>query len=144
MYETVRGTGYGDSLWEFKVYTVGNQTVTIPPPPSQPAPGNCPWLNEPNVATSTRVAQLMGAMTQDQKAGMLHGDGTGTYIGQIAGQPALCIPNVNLQDGPTGVGDGLGGVTQFPDGEVSAATFDVELRARCSASRSARSSPARA
>ncbi len=124
MYSTVRATGYGVSLWEFSVYTVGNQTITIPPPPPQPAPGSCPWLNEPNVAVSTRVAQLMGAMTQDQKAGMLHGDGSSTYIGQIAGQPALCIPDVNLQDGPSGVGDGLGGVTQFPDGETNAATFD--------------------
>ncbi|WP_201777520.1 glycoside hydrolase family 3 C-terminal domain-containing protein [Streptacidiphilus jiangxiensis] len=124
MYGTARGTGYGDSLWEFSVYTVGNQTVTIPPPTPQPAPGNCPWLNEPNVAVSTRVAQLMGAMTQDQKDAMLYGDGSNVYIGQIAGQPALCIPSVNLEDGPSGVGDGLGGVTQFPDGEVSAATFD--------------------
>jgi len=125
MYATARATGYGDSLWEIGVYTVGNQTITIPPPPPQPAPGNCPWLNEPNVAVSTRVAQLMGAMTQDQKAGMLHGDGSSVYIGQIAAQPALCIPNVNLEDGPTGVGDGLGGVTQFPDGETSAATWDA-------------------
>ncbi|WP_037606362.1 discoidin domain-containing protein [Streptacidiphilus rugosus] len=124
MYATARGTGYGDSLWEFSVYTVGDQTVTIPPPPPQPAPGNCPWINEPSVAVSTRVAQLMGAMTQDQKDAMLYGDGSSVYIGQIAGQPSLCIPSVNLEDGPSGVGDGLGGVTQFPDGEVSAATFD--------------------
>nr|WP_232248754.1 glycoside hydrolase family 3 C-terminal domain-containing protein [Streptacidiphilus rugosus] len=55
---------------------------------------------------------------------MLYGDGSSVYIGQIAGQPSLCIPSVNLEDGPSGVGDGLGGVTQFPDGEVSAATFD--------------------
>ena len=60
---------------------------TIPPPPPQPAPGNCPWLNQPNVAVSTRVAQLMGAMSQDQKAGMLYGDGSSVYIGQIAGSP---------------------------------------------------------
>ncbi|HEV2347833.1 MAG TPA: discoidin domain-containing protein [Actinocrinis sp.] len=124
MYATVRGTGYGDSLWEFAVYTVGNQTATVPPPAPQPAPGTCPWINEPNVAVSTRVAQLMGAMTQDQKDAMLYGDGSSTYIGQIAGQPALCIPSVNLEDGPAGVGDGLGGVVQFPDGEVAAATFD--------------------
>ncbi|WP_201777092.1 discoidin domain-containing protein [Streptacidiphilus neutrinimicus] len=126
MYGTARGTGYGYSLWEFSVYTVGNQTVTIPPPPPQPAPGSCPWLNEPNVAVPTRVAQLMGAMTQDQKDAMLYGDGSNVYIGQIAAQPSLCIPSVNLEDGPSGVGDGLGGVTQFPDGEVSAATFDTD------------------
>ncbi|MEV4556261.1 discoidin domain-containing protein [Kitasatospora sp. NPDC049285] len=124
MYGTARGTGYGDSLWEIVVHTIGNQTVTIPPPPPQPAPGNCPWINEPNVAVATRVAQLMGAMTQDQKDRMLYGTDSKVYIGQIAGQPALCIPDVNFEDGPTGVGDGLGGVTQFPDGEVSAATFD--------------------
>jgi beta-glucosidase len=124
MYETARATGYGVSLWGLSVYTVGDQTITIPPPPSQPAPGNCPWLNEPNVAVSTRVAQLMGAMSQDQKDAMLYGDGSSVYIGQIAAQPALCIPSVNLEDGPSGVGDGLGGVTQFPDGETSAATFD--------------------
>ena len=125
MYATARGTGYGDSLWEFQVFTAGNQTVTVPPPPAPPAPGSCPWLNSPNTPVATRVAELMGQMTQDQKDQLLYGDGTGTYIGQIAGQSSLCIPNVNFEDGPTGVGDGLGGVTQMPDGEVSAATFDT-------------------
>ena len=47
------------------------------------------------------------------------------YIGKILGNPSLCIPDVNLEDGPAGVGDGLGGVTQMPDGMVSAATFDT-------------------
>src|SRR6185437_1654087 len=87
--------------------------------------GSCPWLNEPNVAVATRVAQLMGAMTQDQKDALLFGTASTNYIGMIQGQPPLCIPNVNLEDGPSGVGDGLGGVTQMPDGEASAATFDT-------------------
>jgi len=125
MYGTTRATGYGYSLWELSVYTVGGVVGTVPTPPSQPAPGNCPWLNEPNVAVATRVAQLMGAMTQDQKDAMLYGTASPDYIGQILGQPSLCIPNVNLEDGPSGVGDGLGGVTQMPDGEASAATFDT-------------------
>jgi beta-glucosidase len=124
MYGTARATGYGYSLWEFQVYTVNNQTATVPPPPAQPAPGTCPWLNSPGTPVATRVAELMGQMTQDQKDALLYGDGTSTYIGQIAGQPSLCIPSVNFEDGPTGVGDGLGGVTQMPDGEVTAATFD--------------------
>ncbi|WTR18899.1 glycoside hydrolase family 3 C-terminal domain-containing protein [Streptomyces sp. NBC_00138] len=55
---------------------------------------------------------------------MLHGTGSPDYIGKIVGNPALCIPDLNLQDGPAGVGDGLGGVTQMPSGLVSAATFD--------------------
>jgi beta-glucosidase len=124
MYGTARVTAYGYSLWSFSVYTVGGVVAAVPPPPSQPAPGSCPWLNEPNVAVSTRVAQLMGAMTQQQKDAMLYGTSSPSYIGQILGQPSLCIPNVNLEDGPSGVGDGLGGVTQMPDGEASAATFD--------------------
>jgi beta-glucosidase len=125
MYGTARVTAYGYSLWSFSVYTVGGVVAAVPPPPSQPAPGSCPWLNEPNVAVSTRVAQLMGAMTQQQKDAMLYGTSSPSYIGQILGQPSLCIPNVNLEDGPSGVGDGLGGVTQMPDGEASAATFDT-------------------
>lgn len=107
------------------MFTVGGVTAQVPPPPGKPAPGSCPWLNEPNVAVATRVAQLMGAMTQDQKDAMLFGTASNDYIGQILGQPSLCVPNVNLEDGPAGVGDGLGGVTQMPDGMASAATFDT-------------------
>jgi beta-glucosidase len=124
MYGTARATGYGYSLWEFGVYTVGGVTATIPPPAHQPAPGNCPWLNSPNTPVATRVAELMGQMTQDQKDAMLHGTDSPDYIGQIQGIASLCIPNVNFEDGPAGVGDGLGGVTQMPSGLVSAATFD--------------------
>jgi beta-glucosidase len=125
MYGTTRATGYGYSLWEFSVYTAGGVTAAVPPPPSQPAPGSCPWINEPGTPVATRVAQLMGAMTQQQKDNMLYGTASTDYIGQILGQPSLCIPSVNLEDGPSGVGDGLGGVTQMPDGEAAAATFDT-------------------
>jgi beta-glucosidase-like glycosyl hydrolase len=60
-------------------------------------------------------------------ASLLSGDGTSSYIGQVAGIPDLCIPNLNLEDGPSGVGDGNGGVTAFPDGESAAATWDPAL-----------------
>jgi len=125
MYGTGRATAYGYALWEFEVYTVGGVTATIPPPPSQPAPGTCPWLNN-TAPTATRVAQVMGQMSLAQKVSMLHGTDDPNYIGKIYGIPALCIPDVNFQDGPAGVGDGLGGVTQMPSGLVSAATFDTD------------------
>jgi hypothetical protein len=36
----------------------------------------------------------------------VHGDGEGSgYAGQVAGIPSLCIPALNLEDGPQGVGD---------------------------------------
>jgi len=38
--------------------------------------------------------------------------------------PSLRIPNLGLQNGPAGVGDGLGGVTQMPSGNAPTATFD--------------------
>jgi beta-glucosidase len=123
VYATARSSGYGDSLIEMAVHTVGGVTATPPPPATQPAPGNCPWLNS-TAPTATRVAQLMAQMTLQQKVAMLHGTEVPDYIGRIAGIPSLCIPDLNMQDGPAGVGDGLGGVTQMPSGLVSAATFD--------------------
>ncbi|WP_103889731.1 discoidin domain-containing protein [Actinacidiphila yanglinensis] len=124
MYGTTRATGYGYALWEFQVRTVGDVTGTVPPPPTQPAPGTCPWVNS-TAPAATRVAQLMGQMSLEQKVAMLHGTDAPDYIGKIIGNPSLCIPDVNFEDGPAGVGDGLGGVTQMPSGLVSAATFDT-------------------
>ncbi|MEW1862526.1 discoidin domain-containing protein [Streptomyces sp. NPDC088194] len=124
MYGTTRATGYGYALWEFQVHTVGDVTGTVPPPPSRPAPGDCPWVNS-TAPAATRVAQLMGQMSLDEKVAMLHGTDSPDYIGKIIGNPSLCVPDVNFEDGPAGVGDGLGGVTQMPSGLVSAATFDT-------------------
>jgi beta-glucosidase len=126
MYGTARATGYGYALWEFQVYTVGDVTGTIPPPVTHPAPGSCPWVNTPGTATATRVAQLMGQMSLQQKVNLLHGTDEPDYIGKILGDPSLCIPDLTFEDGPAGVGDGLGGVTQMPSGLVSAATFDTD------------------
>jgi len=124
MYGTARATGYGYSLWEFGVYTVGGVFATPSPTPTQPAPGTCPWVNS-TASTASKVAQLMSQMSLQQKTMLLHGTTpTQTYIGEVPGIPSLCIPTINFEDGPSGVGDGLGGVTQMPDGVTAAATFD--------------------
>ncbi|HEY0535730.1 MAG TPA: discoidin domain-containing protein [Actinoplanes sp.] len=126
MYGTARATGYGYSLWEFGIYSVGNATVPPTTPPTQPAPGNCPWVNS-SASVPSKVAQLLGQMSLQQKTLLLHGTTpTQTYIGEVPGIPALCIPTINYEDGPSGVGDGLGGVTQMPDGDALAATFDKD------------------
>ncbi|NJP42967.1 beta-glucosidase [Streptomyces sp. PRB2-1] len=124
MYGTVRATQWGYSLWEFTLLTPGSGSTT--PPPSG-GDGNCPWVGS-TAPVSTRVSQVMAQMTNAQKVSILHGNNNASpYIGNITGIPSLCIPGIGLQDGPHGVGDGLGGVTQMPSANLSAATFDTAL-----------------
>jgi beta-glucosidase len=117
---TARATQYGYSLWEFGVYTTGSSGGGG----GTGGNGTCPWVNS-TAPIATRVSQVMAQMTLAQKISLLHGNGNASpYIGNLTGIPSLCIPNLGLQDGPAGVGDGLGGVTQMPSGNASAATFD--------------------
>ncbi|WP_307795291.1 discoidin domain-containing protein [Actinacidiphila acididurans] len=122
MYGTQRATQWGYSLWEFTILTPGGATT----PPSG-GNGNCPWVGSTQ-PIATRVSQVMAQMTNAQKVSILHGNNNSSpYIGNITGIPSLCIPNIGLQDGPHGVGDGLGGVTQMPSANASAATWDTAL-----------------
>jgi beta-glucosidase len=125
VYATARGTQFGDSIFELNVYGL---TTT---PPLTGGTGNggngvCPWVRS-TAPISQRVQQVLNTMNRAEEAALLSGDGTSSYIGHVAGIPNLCIPQINMQDGPSGVGDGTGGVTAFPDGESDAATFDPAL-----------------
>ncbi|MFG2042429.1 discoidin domain-containing protein [Dactylosporangium sp. NPDC048998] len=125
MYGTARATQYGYSLWEFEVHVIGTVPTTAPPTTSPPA--GCPWVGS-TAPIATRVSQLLSRMTTDQKISILHGNGASSpYIGNLTGIPSLCIPDMGFQDGPGGVGDGMGGVTQMPSAVTSAATFDPAL-----------------
>ncbi|MFI1091773.1 discoidin domain-containing protein [Streptomyces sp. NPDC020917] len=122
MYGTVRATQYGYSLWEFTILTPGGTST-----PPGGGNGDCPWVGS-TAPVATRVAQVMAQMTTAQKVSILHGNNNSSpYIGNITGIPSLCIPSIGLQDGPHGVGDGLGGVTQMPSANASAATWDTAL-----------------
>jgi beta-glucosidase len=125
VYATARGTQFGDSIFEFDVYGL---TTTAPLAGGDGTGGNgtCPWVGS-TAPVAQRVQQILNTMDQSEEASLLSGDGTSTYIGQIPGIPDLCIPPVNMEDGPSGVGDGNGGVTAFPDGENAAATWDPTL-----------------
>ncbi|MCF3962951.1 discoidin domain-containing protein [Streptomyces fuscigenes] len=121
MYGTHRATPYGYSLWEFSVLTPGG---TAPPTGGN---GDCPWVGS-TAPVATRVAQVLAQMTQAQKISLLHGNGNASpYIGDLSGIPSLCVPDVGFQDGPSGVGDGMGGVTQLPSAVSSAATWNPSL-----------------
>jgi beta-glucosidase-like glycosyl hydrolase len=125
MYGTARATQFGYSIFEFDVYGL------TPTPPltggtGNGGNGNCPWVGS-TAPVSQRVQQVLDTMNQSEEASLLSGDGTPTYIGQIPAIPNLCISPTNIEDGPSGVGDGNGGVTAFPDGENAAATWDPAL-----------------
>ena len=125
VYATKRATQWGDSILEFDVYGLTDV------PPLSGGNGNggngvCPWVNS-TAPVAQRVQQILNTMDQSEEFTLLSGDGGSSYIGQVAGIPNLCIAPMNMQDGPTGVGDGTGGVTAYPDGESAAATFDPAL-----------------
>ncbi len=83
----------------------------------------CPWVGS-SAPISQRVSELMSKMTQSQEISMVTGAGGSSYVGFIPAIGSLCIPAVNLEDGPAGVGDGMTGVTQLPAPVDVAATWD--------------------
>jgi beta-glucosidase len=125
MYGTARATGFGYSLFDFDVYVLSN-VAPLSGGTGNGGNGSCPWVGS-TAPVATRVQQVLNTMDQTEEISLLSGDGTSSYIGQVAAIPDLCIPNLNLEDGPSGVGDGNGGVTAFPDGENAAATWDPAL-----------------
>ena len=125
MYGTARGTQFGYSIFEFYVYGL---TTTAPVTGGNGNGGNgtCPWVGS-TAPVAQRVQQVLNTMDQSEEVTLASGDGSSSYIGQVNGIPNLCIKPLNMEDGPSGVGDGNGGVTAFPDGENAAATWDPAL-----------------
>jgi beta-glucosidase len=125
MYGTVRATQWGYSIFEFDVYGL-TTTAPVTGGNGNGGDGNCPWVGS-TAPVAQRVQQVLNTMDQSEEATLLSGDGSSSYIGQVNAIPDLCIPSLNMEDGPSGVGDGNGGVTAFPDGENAAATWDPAL-----------------
>jgi beta-glucosidase len=75
-----------------------------------------------------RVQMLTSRLSLGEKFSLVTGAGPGQpYVFEIAAIPALCVPAVGFEDGPSGVGDGLAGVTQLPAAVSLAATWDPAL-----------------
>jgi beta-glucosidase len=85
-----------------------------------------PWMNT-SLAPADRAALLLAAMTQTEKLAMMHGGASCGYAGCIDANTRLGIPALHLQDGPVGVGDGAGGVTQLAAPVAGAASWDTAL-----------------
>lgn len=90
----------------------------------------CPWL-DPSLPASTRVSELTGAMTLQQKLSLMQlVPGAGAYAGYehyVPPIPQLCVPAIVQQDGPAGVAGGLTGVTQLPAPIAAASTFSPSV-----------------
>ena len=93
--------------------------------PSAAAAGPaCPWVGS-TAPVATRVAELLARMTTAQEVTLLTGASGSSYVGFTPAIGSLCIPAMNLEDGPAGVGDGMAGVTQLPAPVDVAATWDT-------------------
>ena len=84
----------------------------------------CPWVGS-SAPIAQRVSELMSRMTLAQEVSMMTGAGGSGYVGLTPAIGSLCIPAVNLEDGPAGVGDQMTGVTQLPAPVAVAATWDT-------------------
>jgi beta-glucosidase len=98
--------------------------VAGPAQPASAAATGCPWVGS-SAPISQRVSQLMARMTTTQKVDLLTGASGSSYVGLIPAIGSLCIPAINLEDGPAGVGDGMSSVTQLPAPVDVAATWDT-------------------
>ena len=86
----------------------------------------CPWMDT-SLSAAQRAQMLLAAMSLDDKILLVHGGGPGVGVGDVAGNPALCIPALHLNDGPEGAGNGNTGVTAFPAPIGMASTWDRGL-----------------
>ena len=83
----------------------------------------CPWVGS-SAPIPTRVAEVMAKITQAQEIDLVTGASGSSYVGFTTAIGSLCIPALNLEDGPAGVGDGMTNVTQLPAPVDAAATWD--------------------
>jgi beta-glucosidase len=90
----------------------------------------CPWVmqSQRHSASPLRLAnEVLAQMTLAQKAAFTILATHRPLQNQNTGIPSLCIPSLSMSDGPSGLGNGLHGVTQFPSAISVAATFNTAI-----------------
>lgn len=69
----------------------------------------------PSETSRYRALKTLKSMSLEQKINMLHGTSqTYPYVGMVAPIPTLGIPELRMEDGPSGVADGAQNVTCWP------------------------------
>jgi beta-glucosidase len=98
--------------------------VAVPAHPASAVSTACPWVGS-SAPVSQRVSEVLAKMSLTQKVDLLTGASGSSYVGFIPAIGSLCVPAMNLEDGPAGVGDGMSNVTQLPAPVDAAATWDT-------------------
>jgi beta-glucosidase len=106
--------------------TVGALAVSAPTASQAAGVTGCPWVGQ-HASPAQRAAEVLAQMTLDDKIQMVHGAAGSAYAGDVPAIPRLCVPELKLEDGPGGVGDGMTGVTQLPSPVSVAASWDTSL-----------------
>ena len=87
----------------------------------------CPWLGEilhHSAPTSHIANEIVSRMTPSELANFVVLQASTAVENFNVGVTRLCVPALTLVDGPTGVGNGATGVTQFPSEIALASTFN--------------------
>ncbi len=94
---------------------------------------SCLWMDAQQ-SPAQRTSELLGAMSLSDKIQMVTGEGefnpttaNPAAAGNIAANPALCIPALVLNDATAGVGDQQQLTTAFPDSIALASAWDPQL-----------------
>ncbi|MBN1528635.1 MAG: glycoside hydrolase family 3 C-terminal domain-containing protein [Thermoleophilaceae bacterium] len=100
--------------------------------------GDHPWCDRSKPA-DVRAGLLLAQMTLDEKIGLMGGDDNGLgdaskSSGAVDGIPRLGVPPLYVNDGPSGIRQGIGETarpaTALPSGLALGASFDPQLAAR--------------
>jgi beta-glucosidase len=98
--------------------------------PRTAAAASCSWMDTGQSAAQ-RTGELVAAMSLDDKVNLVTGSigfGSGTInpgsAATVAGNPALCLPSLVMNDAGAGIGDLQTGTTAFPDSIGQTATWD--------------------
>ena len=103
--------------------------AAAPAVPRGGRPG-CPWLGS-KLPLAERVAMVMRRITPAEEITLVEGHGVDNpYVFYVPAIPRLCLPAIGMEDGPSGVGDKLTGVTELPAAVALAATWDRRLARR--------------
>ncbi|WP_328917279.1 MULTISPECIES: glycoside hydrolase family 3 C-terminal domain-containing protein [unclassified Streptomyces] len=100
-------------------------TGTLPAPAATTAAPKA-WMNAADTPAQ-RADALLAQMTNAEKITMMHGGAQCAWGACVDANTRLGIPQLRLQDGPAGVADGAGGVTQLPAPVAAAASWDRDL-----------------